>query len=121
MAQTIYERYGGFPAIRKVVSAFYDKVLDSPSLQRHFAGTDMRRLIDHQIKFVAQVMQGPAAYSDDQLRRVHERLAISKGEFAETAELLCETLEDFGFEAADVDHVREEIRRREPFIVTRHV
>jgi hemoglobin len=119
MTQTIYERYGGFPAIRKMVSAFYDKVLDSPRLQRHFAATDMRRLIDHQIKFVAQMMQGPAAYSDDQLRRVHERLGITRAEFEETAELLCETLEDFGVEAADVDHVREEIRRREPFIVAR--
>ena len=120
MAQTIYERYGGFPAIRKIVSAFYNKVLDSPRLQRHFTGTDMRRLIDHQIKFVAQIMQGPAAYSDDHLRRAHERLGITRPEFDEAMELLCETLEDFGVEAADVDHVREEVRRRGPFIVSRH-
>jgi hemoglobin len=53
MAQTMYERYGGFPKIRRVVSDFYDRVLEEPELQRHFEGVDMRRLVDHQTKFVA--------------------------------------------------------------------
>lgn len=121
MPQTIFERYGGFSAIRKVVSGFYDKVLESPVLHRYFLDVDMARLIDHQTKFVAQVMQGPAAYTDEQLRRIHEPMGISRGEFEEMVELLCETLEDLDFERPDVDHVREEITRREPYIVTRRL
>ncbi|RDD60675.1 truncated hemoglobin [Ferruginivarius sediminum] len=120
MAQTIFERYGGFSFVRKIVSAFYDRVIDSPDLQGYFANVEMPRLIDHQTKFVAQMMQGPASFTDEQLRRVHQPLAIGPAEFQEITELLCETLEDFDFDPADIDFVRAQVLRREPFIVSRH-
>lgn len=120
MSQTLFERAGGFATVRKVVSDFYDKVIESPQLGRYFADVAMPRLIDHQTKFVAQMMQGPASYSDEQLRRVHAGMGISRGEFMEIADLLCETMEDHGFADADVDFVRQQVMRREAFIVTRH-
>lgn len=119
MAQTIFERNGGFAKIRKVVSAFYEKVLDSDKLQRYFTDIDMRVLIDHQTKFVASVMGGPAAFSDDVLRRVHEPLGISHDDFVEMSALLSEALEESGFDQADVDYVIKEIDKREPLIVAR--
>jgi hemoglobin len=119
VAQTIFERCGGFAKVRKVVSAFYDKVLDSPRLQRYFAGVDMRALIDHQTKFVSAIMGGPAAYSDDVLQRVHAPLRITAEDFAEMATLFAETLEEFDFAPADVEYLRREILRREPQIVAR--
>lgn len=118
MAQTIFERYGGFASVRRVVSSFYDRVLDSPALARHFETVDMRTLIDHQTKFIAQAMGGPASYTDEHLRRVHARLGIGHEDFIEMARLLRETLEDFDFDPADVDAVDREILRREHVIVT---
>ena len=119
MAQTAFERCGGFSTVRKVVSAFYDKILESETLQQYFANVDMRRLIDHQTKFIATVMGGPASYSDEVLRRVHAPLKISQSEFAEMAFLLRETLEDFDLDEADIDHVDSEIRKRGEAIVSR--
>ena len=63
--KTTFERLGGFARVRLIVSDFYDKVLDSERLARHFAGIDMRQLIDHQTKFIAAIMGGPAAFSDE--------------------------------------------------------
>lgn len=63
MATSVFERCGGFAAVRKVVSAFYDKVLDSPILEPHFENIDMRRLIDYQTKFIASAMGGPAKFA----------------------------------------------------------
>lgn len=119
MATTIFERCGGFATVRKVVSAFYDKILDSEALQPYFANVDMRRLIDHQTKFISYVMGGPASYSDEVLQRVHAPLNITHGDFAEMVSLLRETLEDFDFEPADVDYVEGQLTKREPFIVAR--
>lgn len=48
MMQTIFERYGGFAAVSKVVMNFYDKALDSPATIPYFSNFDMKRLIDHQ-------------------------------------------------------------------------
>lgn len=119
MAQTIFERCGGFASVRKIVSEFYDKLLDSDTLAPYFANTNMRTLIDHQTQFISMVMGGPGTMSDDVLRRVHAHLNISKQHFLEMTELLTETLEDFDLDDMDVRHVEEEILRREPLIVTR--
>lgn len=115
---TIYDRYGGFATIRKIVSAFYDKALDSPQLAHHFENVEMPRLIDHQAKFISYLTGGPASYSDNHLQRVHARLGITKAEFDEMTELLRETLEDHDLEPPDIEVVYEELRRREPLVVT---
>lgn len=117
MSMTLFERCGGFAKLRAVVSNLYDRTLDSPSLQHHFTGIDMCVLIDHQTKFIASLMGGPAAFSDEALRRAHARLGISRDEFAEMVDLLRETLEDHDFAPADIDQVESEIRKRETCIV----
>jgi hemoglobin len=114
---TIYERYGGFAAVRKVVTSFYDRCLDSPVIAHYFEHIDMARLVDHQSRFIATVMGGPASYTDDHLHRIHARLAISHAEFNEMASLLGETLEDLNYADADVAAVIAEIRSRESSIV----
>lgn len=115
---TMFERHGGFATLRRVISAFYDKVLDSPTVSHHFANVDMRRLVEHQTRFLTFLMDGPGVdYSDDMLRRVHQSLEITAGEFAEMLALLRETLEDFGFDDPDVEHVMAQLRAREPLIV----
>ena len=119
MAETIFERYGGFATVRRVVSDFYERVLDSPVIGHHFENVDMKRLLDHQARFISYTMGGPASYTDEHLRRVHERLEISAEEFREALVLLTETLEDHGFEQADIDEVASELRLRQGVIVTR--
>ena len=118
MPQTIYEAHGGFASVRKVVSSFYDRVLDSEILAPYFAHTDMKRLVDHQTKFVSFLLGGPASYSDEHLERVHRRLGITLPEFDEMVLTMCETLEDHGFAETEVATVESELRRREGIIVT---
>lgn len=93
---SVFDAVGGFARVRLIVSDFYDKVLASPALAPYFRDIEMRRLIDHQTKFIAAVMGGPAAFSDAQLKRAHVRLGIGEDDFDEMVELLRETLEDFG-------------------------
>lgn len=118
MVQTLYERHGGFVTVRKVVSDFYDRVLDSEVLARHFRHTDMRVLVDHQTRFISFLLGGPASYSDEHIERVHARLAITLPEFDEMVLTLTETLEDHGFSDTDVAMVEQALRQREGVIVT---
>ena len=119
VAQSMFERYGGFASVSRVVSAFYGKVLESPVVAPFFENTDMRVQIDHQTKFIASLMGGPASYSDVELQRIHARLNISEPDFYEIVELLIETLEDFDFEQADIDAVRDAVTARKSMIVAR--
>jgi hemoglobin len=117
MRQSIFERYGGFASVSRVVMGFYEKVLDSPITSPYFV--NMKRLIDHQTKFIASMMGGPTSYTDEHLERVHAHLGITETAFYESASLLRETLEDFDFEEEDVQYVEDEFVRRKNFIVAR--
>ncbi|MEL6480990.1 MAG: group 1 truncated hemoglobin [Pseudomonadota bacterium] len=99
---TIYEKYGGFAAINRAVLAFYEKVLDSDVIGDRFENVRMDRLIDHQTKFLASLLGGPASSSPEHLRQVHHPLRLTEEEFAEMAVLLRETLEEHGFAEPDV-------------------
>lgn len=81
MSATMFQRYGGFAKISQIVSSFYDKLLESPIVSPYFDGTNMKRLIDHQTKFIASVMGGPASYTNDALERAHAHLSIDQEAF----------------------------------------
>lgn len=119
MSATLFERRGGFAAARKVVSAFYDKVLESESLRGYFAEADMRRIVDHQTKFVAFALGGPVAMSDDVLQRVHAHLRVTEAHFAEMLMLMREALEEADFAPEDVELVCGELAKRAPLIIDR--
>jgi hemoglobin len=118
MASTAFDRHGGFAAVSKVVMDFYDRALDSDEIGDFFDGVDMKRLIDHQTKFICQALGGPAAYSDEQLHQVHAHLAIRPEHFAEMARLLQGTLEAHGFPPDDIALVMDQLAARAPHVVT---
>jgi hemoglobin len=119
MSRTVFERNGGFARVSRVVPAFYDKILDSPITSPYFANTDMRRLIDHQTRFIATIMGGPASYTNDHLERIHSHLGITDEAFEEMMMLLVETLEDFDFIDEDIHIVQDELKNRKRYVVTR--
>jgi len=117
MATSLFERHGGFATVNKLVLAFYERVGESEILEPFFETVDMRRLIDHQTKFISSVMGGPASYTNQALEQVHGHLEIDRAAFEEMVLLLRETLEDFDFSAEEVEEVIRGIRERERFIV----
>ena len=117
MSQSMFERYGGFAKLSKVVLAFYDRMIESDVTGPYFENVDMRRLVDHQTQFLSQVMGGPASFTDSQLAKYHAHLRIDAAAFDEAMELLRETLEDFDLDTADVDQVIAGMSSRRRFIV----
>lgn len=117
MARTLFEKYGGFSSVSRIVMTFYEKALDSDQIGEFFETIDMPQLIDHQTKFVASLMGGPAAFSDERLRAVHASLKISHADFDEMGALLSSALAEHGVDPADIDAVVAEIEARRAIIV----
>ncbi|MEQ9640728.1 MAG: group 1 truncated hemoglobin [Alphaproteobacteria bacterium] len=115
---SMFEKYGGFASVSRIVSTFYDRLLESPQLAGYFEGVDMRNLIDHQTKFIAQVMGGPASYTNEQLQRVHAPHRINQAAFEETAMVLQEALEDHGVEDEDVRAIMNQVAARSSYVVS---
>jgi len=113
----MFDRYGGFAIVSKIVMAFYDRALDSDIIGGYFEDTDMKTLVDHQTKFISSVMGGPASYSNEALQRVHAGLQIDRAAFDEMVALLAETLEEFELEQDDVSEIVHAIKGRSVFII----
>ncbi len=105
MAQSLYDKYGGFPAISSIVSDFYDRLLNSSSLKNYFDNVDMERLMDHQTKFLCMVLGGPNNYTGKALGAAHSRLNITPAAFGEVAGHLKDSLVKAGVQDADVQTI----------------
>lgn len=119
MSDTIYDKYGGFSHVSRIVLDFYDRVLEDDDLGPYFEAIDMGRMVDHQTKFMASLLGGPAAYTDEQLRLKHRHLGICAHDFDVLKDILGDTLADHGMAAEDVAHVLAEFERRRVLVVTR--
>lgn len=120
MSRSLFDKYGGFAHVSKVVFAFYEKAVDSDIIGPYFDDIDMRAQVDHQTKFISSLMGGPASYSDEALQKVHAGLSIDRASFEEMSRLLRETLVEFDMAYEDIESVMHEIDSRADIIVTRH-
>ena len=102
MSESLYNKYGGFASVSKLVQEFYRRVLEEDSLKNFFEGVSMERLMDHQTHFLCKAMGGPDNYEGRSLAPAHVNLGISSEDFGLVGEILQETLEDGGVEDADV-------------------
>lgn len=105
---SMFDRYGGFAKIDRIVIAFYGRVLVSDVVAAYFEQADMSELIDQQTKFIAQVMGGPASDCDEPHRKFqaahyHDRMA-----FDEITGLLRKTFADFRIEPDDVNRIMKD-------------
>jgi hemoglobin len=119
MSQSLYEKYGGFKTVSRIIMTFYELVLDSDQVGDFFEGVDMSRLIDHQTKFIASLMGGPASISDDRLEVVHRHLNISHADFDEVVELMREALCMHNMSEDDVTTMLGAVESKRSIIVAR--
>ena len=114
--QTLFDKYGGFSKVSKIVLAFYDTLLDSDDIGPFFDEVDMGKMVDHQTKFIASLLGGPASYTDRQLKQLHSHLDIRDTHFDELKIVLQNTLLDHGIETGDIAAVLQEFENRRPLI-----
>lgn len=76
---SLYEQLGGEPTIELLVSKFYHRVLADPMLAPIFGGIDNNRLEQHQRRFLAMALGGPAAYQGRDLASAHAGIARKHG------------------------------------------
>jgi hemoglobin len=117
MDASLFERHGGYPFMSRLVLDFYDRVLASERLNPYFARVDMRRLVDHQAKFIGSLTGGPAFISDEILAEIHQHLDIDSACFDEMVGLMGDSLAALGVGEEDRRSVMEQLGQRRCLIV----
>src|SRR5690606_8673665 len=112
MDKTLFDKYGGFAKVSRIVLDLYDRVLDDEDIGAFFDDVDMSLIVDHQTKFISSLLGGPVSFSDDQIARMHSHLEISAEQFDKLKEILSSTLQDHGFAPNDVEFVVQAFEQR---------
>ena len=118
MPDTLFNKYGGYATLARVVQDYYAKAQDSDILSPYFDGADMRGLMKHQTEFLGSLMGGPQSYSNQELKQIHRHFDITDTAFNTMMKLMCESLEHAHFEDPDIDLIMDKMRRRRRYIVT---
>ena len=93
--QTLFDRIGGEPAVRRLVDEFYGRVMRDPELALFFVHTPMNRLARMQYEFFAAALDGPLVYGGKTLSFAHEGRGITRDHFGRFITQLLETLKGF--------------------------
>lgn len=119
MADSMFDRVGGYSTINRVATTFFDKVQESVQLAPYFENSDIRTLIKHQTEFLGSIMGGPQRYSNKELEQIHRFMDIAESAFDEMVGLMVDALYTMHFEQADVEYLEDELMRRRRFICGR--
>ncbi|WP_171097238.1 group 1 truncated hemoglobin [Ruegeria sp. HKCCD7255] len=113
----LFDKYGGMRALHSVIINFYDRVLDSDIVGPFFDNVDIAKLIDHQMKFFASILGGPAKHTDQRLVSAHRHMALTNAQFDEVIALLSETLTEAGFAPDNLSKTLCAVEARRSLIV----
>lgn len=118
MPDTLFNKYGGYATLTRVVEDCYAKAYESDVLAPYFDGADMRELVKRQTEFLGSLMGGPQSYSNQELRRIHRHFDITDTAFSTMMKLMRESLEHARFEDPDIEFIMDKMRRRRRYVVT---
>ena len=116
-SQSMFDKYGGFSVVSKIVLDLYERLLDDDDLGPFFDEVDFAKIVDHQTKFVSSVMGGPAAYTDTQIRKLHSHLPITAAHFQKLAVILTQVLADHGVADEDAQEIVAGFAQRRDLVV----
>lgn len=92
---SLFDRLGGMPAISAVVDDFAGNVLGDSRINQKFAKTDAPRLLANLKDFVCMATGGPCQYKGLSMKKSHEHMRVTGGEFNALVEDLVKTLDKF--------------------------
>lgn len=107
--QTLYERIGGEPTIDKLITTFYQHVLNDPLLSPFFENSSTEKLTSMQKAFFSVALGGPEPDEKISLYEAHQGRGIQVKHLTRFTEHLVETLREIGVEEEDAKQVYERI------------
>ncbi len=116
--QSLYQRIGGRPAVEAVGLDLYHRIRADPILWPFFARVDLDRLIDHQVDFVSQAVDGPRQYGGRALGLAHRHRGIGGEHFERVGDHLFAALVAAGVGREDVAEIMSRVLTLRDDIVT---
>ena len=92
---SLYQRLGGYPAIKAVVDDFVGNVAADKRINRFFARTDIPRLKQNLVDQICAGTGGLCIYTGRDMRSAHAGMGVTSGHFNALVQDLQKTLRKF--------------------------
>jgi hemoglobin len=92
---SLFDRIGGMQAVSAVVEDFAGNVLGDARINKKFAKTDAPRLLANLKDFVCFATGGPCQYNGLSMKKAHDHMRVTGGEFDALVEDFIKTLDKF--------------------------
>ena len=115
---TLFDKYGGVPAVRQLVRQFHERFSASPTLRRYFENVDTEKFIKHHAELIAFTLGRPAASFDpNKMSDQHHPLDISLSSFEKVIDILRQVLLDAKIEGRDIAQILHRLNQQRHRIV----
>ena len=104
MNHSLFDRLGGFDALRRVHKIFYDKLFVHPWLKQFFVEHPQEIFENQQTDFMAGLMGGPKVYAGLTPKKAHQNLFITDEMFETRSAILSQSIREAGI----ADDLRQE-------------
>eukprot|EP00397_Hematodinium_sp_SG-2012_P037848 GEMP01041088.1.p1 GENE.GEMP01041088.1~~GEMP01041088.1.p1 ORF type:complete len:181 (+),score=32.58 GEMP01041088.1:423-965(+) len=113
----LFVRLGGAEVVDALVGAFYDRVILDEKVRHIFGGLDVRKLAQHQTRFLTVAFGGNIGITPIDIREIHEHLGLKDAHFDAVLDNLMLTMIDFGFSEELRDEVFEILEMQRPNVL----
>ena len=111
MTVSLFDKYGGVPAITRIVRDFHERLMRRPNLRRYFEEMEMDRVIQHHIAYVSYAMGKPnQSYTTNKMHDQHMQAGVTKASYNQIMELFFASLEEEGVTPEDIELVEQTLK-----------
>ena len=120
MTVSLFDKYGGVPAVTRIVRDFHERLMRRPNLRRYFEEMEMDKVIQHHIAYVSYALGKPN--QDFTMKKMHDQhmqAGVTKASYNQIMEIFFSTLEEEGFTPEDIERVEETLKEVRDEIVSK--
>ncbi len=103
MAVSLFDKYGGVPAVTRIVRDFHERLMRRPNLRRYFEEMEVDSVIQHHIAYVSYALGKPN--QDFTMKKIHDQHMQ-----AGVTEIFLAVLEDEGVTPEDMEQIEETLK-----------
>lgn len=111
MSASLFDKYGGVPAVTRIVRDFHERLMRRPNLRRYFENMDVEHVIQHHIAYVSFALGKPN--QDFTMKKIHDQhmqAGVTKASYNQVTEIFLASLEEEGVSPEDIEKIEETLK-----------
>jgi len=119
MTVSLFDKYGGVPAVTRIVRDFHERLMRRPNLRRYFEEMELDKVIQHHIAYVSYALGKPN--QDFTMKKMHDQhmqAGVTKASYNQIMEIFFSTLEEEGVTPEDIELVEQTLKEVRAEIVS---